>query len=235
MAIAAANLSRCERVATFAAPWNFSALSGSFARRASGHVAPFRTAAQSARRAADGSPPGAPSGRSIPSARSRKFAEFGRLNPASAEARRFVELEDWANEGEPLPYPAAAELIEDLFGARFAGHGQWQIGGRAISDRPGCAAPVNLTRRHDRIAPAATAPPATADRHRRRPCRNDRRFGPRTLHEALEAFLDPLAAVAAAAKRARHAPVAQLDRALPSEGRGQRFESSRARHSSAAL
>src|SRR5580698_3971541 len=27
-----------------------------------------------------------------------------------------------------------------------------------------------------------------------------------------------------------HAPVAQLDRALPSEGKGQRFESSRARH-----
>ena len=29
---------------------------------------------------------------------------------------------------------------------------------------------------------------------------------------------------------AAHAPVAQLDRALPSGGRGQRFESSRARH-----
>jgi hypothetical protein len=29
---------------------------------------------------------------------------------------------------------------------------------------------------------------------------------------------------------ATHAPVAQLDRALPSGGRGQRFESSRARH-----
>src|ERR1700722_12372025 len=28
-----------------------------------------------------------------------------------------------------------------------------------------------------------------------------------------------------------HAPVAQLDRALPSEGKGQRFESPRARHS----
>ena len=28
----------------------------------------------------------------------------------------------------------------------------------------------------------------------------------------------------------RYAPVAQLDRVLPSEGRGQRFESSRARH-----
>ena len=30
--------------------------------------------------------------------------------------------------------------------------------------------------------------------------------------------------------KAREAPVAQLDRALPSEGRGQRFESSRVRH-----
>ena len=46
----------------------------------------------------------------------RKFAEFGRLDPAGAEARRFVELEEWANEGEPLPYPAAKELIEELFG-----------------------------------------------------------------------------------------------------------------------
>jgi hypothetical protein len=34
----------------------------------------------------------------------------------------------------------------------------------------------------------------------------------------------------AVSSRPRHAPVAQLDRVLPSEGRGQRFESSRARH-----
>ena len=33
------------------------------------------------------------------------------------------------------------------------------------------------------------------------------------------------------AKRLANAPVAQLDRALPSEGKGQRFESSRARQS----
>ena len=53
----------------------------------------------------------------------RKFAEFGRLDPASAEARRFVELEEWANEGEPLPYPAAKELIEELFGEDLPGPG----------------------------------------------------------------------------------------------------------------
>ena len=64
-----------------------------------------------------------------------KFAEFGRLDPDSAEARRFVELEDWANEGEPLPYPAARELIEDLFGRDLPGTGEWRVGGRAVTDR----------------------------------------------------------------------------------------------------
>src|SRR5436309_3571365 len=32
----------------------------------------------------------------------RKFADFGRLDPESPTAQRFVALEDWANEGEPL-------------------------------------------------------------------------------------------------------------------------------------
>ena len=53
----------------------------------------------------------------------RKFADFGRLDPGSAEASRFVELEDWANQGEALPYPAAREMIEDLFGRDLPGHG----------------------------------------------------------------------------------------------------------------
>ena len=48
-----------------------------------------------------------PSGRSIPSAPCASSPTSAALDPASAEARRFVELEDWANEGEPLPYPAA--------------------------------------------------------------------------------------------------------------------------------
>ena len=58
----------------------------------------------------------------------RKFAQFGRLDPTGDEARRFVELEEWANEGEPLPYPAARELIEDLFGHDLPGSGRWVSG-----------------------------------------------------------------------------------------------------------
>ena len=82
----------------------------------------------------------------------RKFAEFGRLDPDSADARRFIELEEWANEGEPLPYPAAKELIEDLFGRDLPGSGQW-IGSDEFS-----VPTLHLTAQHDRIAPAATAP-----------------------------------------------------------------------------
>ena len=85
------------------------------------------------------------------------FAAFGRLDPDSAEARRFVTLEDWANEGEALPYPAARELIEDLFGADLPGTGQWAIGGRPITDRIAVPA-LHILAGTDLIAPAATAP-----------------------------------------------------------------------------
>jgi polyhydroxyalkanoate synthase len=87
----------------------------------------------------------------------KKFAEFGLLDPASADARRFVELEEWANEGEALPYPAAKELIEELFGEDRPGAGQWSVAGQAVRDE--ISAPrLHLTATRDLIAPAATAP-----------------------------------------------------------------------------
>src|SRR5206468_2582644 len=73
----------------------------------------------------------------------------------SADARRFVQLEDWANEGEPLPYPAARELIQDLFGSDVSGSGEWRVGGRAVTDQLKIPL-LNLTAERDRIAPAAT-------------------------------------------------------------------------------
>jgi len=86
----------------------------------------------------------------------RKFAEFGRLDPDGADARRFIELEEWANEGEPLPYPAARELVEDLFAKDLPGSGEWQVGERPVSDRLPCPA-LHLTAERDLIAPPQTA------------------------------------------------------------------------------
>ena len=86
----------------------------------------------------------------------RKFAEFGRLQPGSVDALRFIELEEWANEGEPLPYPAAKELVEDLFGSDLPGTGRWAVGPRAVSDELGVPT-LHLTAERDLIAPPQTA------------------------------------------------------------------------------
>jgi polyhydroxyalkanoate synthase len=156
MALAAANLVDCDRVVTLATPWNFTA-----------YPDRSRTALRDMwRHSKDaalelGALPMEVLQASFwsldPERTVVKFAEFGRLDPASAEAMRFVELEDWANEGEALPYPAARELIEDLFGEDRPGQGAWRVGGRVVTDALSVPS-LHLLAANDRIAPAATAP-----------------------------------------------------------------------------
>ena len=74
-----------------------------------------------------------------------KFARFADADPASPGASRFVAMEDWANGGEPLPLPAARQMVEQLFGA-----------GQALTPLPSCAM-LHVTAAGDRIVPAATA------------------------------------------------------------------------------
>jgi polyhydroxyalkanoate synthase len=82
-----------------------------------------------------------------------KYARFADLASDSQEARRFVLLEDWANGGEPLPLPAARELMEELFGRDLPGSGRWPAGGL-----PDCPT-LHFTAANDRIVPPATAAP----------------------------------------------------------------------------
>ena len=156
MAISAANLIQCERVATLAAPWHFANYPDS-SRSALQEM--WLTSQLSAQ--ALGALPmevlQAAFWSLDPQRTVRKFAEFGRLDPASAEAARFISLEDWANEGEPLPFPAAKDLIENLFGEDRSGSGQWRVGGAAASDKLNVPL-FNLVAEHDRIAPASTVP-----------------------------------------------------------------------------
>ena len=87
----------------------------------------------------------------------RKFAEFADSDADSAAARRFVTLEDWANDGEPLPLPAARELFESLYRDDLPGSGRWTVGGRRIEVRPHRPA-LHLVAGKDRIVPPASAP-----------------------------------------------------------------------------
>ena len=160
MAIAAANLIQCERVATLAAPWNFARYPSSSRSALLDMWRHSEAAAQSL-----GALPmevlQAAFWSLDPQRTVKKFAEFGRLDPGSAEAGRFVQLEDWANEGEALPYPAAKELIEGLFGLDLSGSGQWSVGGKPASDDMGVPA-LHILAGNDRIAPPETAAAGTS-------------------------------------------------------------------------
>jgi polyhydroxyalkanoate synthase len=149
MAIAAANLVGVERVLTLAAPWHFARYPES-SHRALQDMWHHSEAAAKALGALPMEVLQAAFWSLDPKRTVRKFAEFGHLDPESAEARRFVELEEWANEGEPLPYPAAKELIEQLFGADLPGSGRW-LGCDRLN------VPVlHLTAERDLIAPPQT-------------------------------------------------------------------------------
>lgn len=74
-----------------------------------------------------------------------KFARFADSDPASPEALRFVAMEEWANSGEPLPLPAARQMVEQLFGADVP-----------LAPLPSCPM-LHVTAAGDRIVPAATA------------------------------------------------------------------------------
>lgn len=156
MAIAAANLTPVERVATLAAPWRFGAYPAdarhslqSMWHHSQGPAEALGALPMEVLQAAFWS--------LDPERTVAKFAKFAALDPAGAEARRFVQLEDWANQGEPLPCAAAAELIERLFGADLSGSGNWTIAGTAVTDRIDVPA-LHFTAARDRITPAASAP-----------------------------------------------------------------------------
>jgi polyhydroxyalkanoate synthase len=192
MAIAAANLAPCERVITLAAPWHFHR----YPQRSRNALAEIWHSSKAAAESLGALPMEVLQGAfwSLDPERTvRKFAEFGRLDAGSAKARRFVALEDWANGGEPLPCPAAAELLEGMFGEDLPGCGQWRVGGKRISESPPVPA-MHLLAGHDVIAPPATAP---AGESRTIPAGHVGMVvgSIRTkLHATLAAILDPLAA-----------------------------------------
>ena len=156
MAMAAASLAPVARLATLAAPWRFAGYPDS-ARRS---LAELWEGARPAAEALGALPMEvlqAGFWALDPERTVSKFADFAAVDPAGAKARRFVTLEDWANDGEPLPLPAARELFEDLFQGDATGRGQWRVGGMFIAEKPPVPC-LHLLAAEDRIVPAATAP-----------------------------------------------------------------------------
>ncbi len=94
-----------------------------------------------------------------PYAVAQKFRAFGRLNPNSDRAALFVALEDWLNDGVPLPAPVARQCLAGWYGANEPGRLAWRVAG-AVVDPRGWAGPSFLaTPARDRIVPPESAAP----------------------------------------------------------------------------
>jgi polyhydroxyalkanoate synthase len=159
MAIAAAAPAGARSVATLAAPWHFTA----FPDEARAMLkALWRQAEATACRL--GVLPmevlqsafwGLDPARTV-----AKFEAFAEMEAGGAEARTFVILEDWANDGPPLGVAAAKELFEGFFGEDRPGLGLWSAGQGTI-DLAALPCPLlNIVSTSDRIVPAASAPEA---------------------------------------------------------------------------
>lgn len=156
MALAAAALRPVRVLALIAAPWRFAG----FPPATKGHIAEIWAAARPAAEAMGVLPMEvlqAGFWRIDPARTIGKYAAFGRLDPDSAAARRFVALEDWANDGPPLTLAAGRDLLDGFIAADRPGRRRWRVGGERIV--PGrIAAPIlNIVSTTDRIVPHASA------------------------------------------------------------------------------
>lgn len=154
MAAAAAAIAPVRGLATFAAPWHFSGYSGD--TRAT-LLALWSAAKDTA--ATMGVLPmevlqcafwNLDPGRTI-----SKFEAFAEMAPGSGEACGFVTLEDWANDGPPIPVEAARDIFEGFFRDDITGKGRWQVAGRIIDPSALTCPQFHAVSRTDHIVPEA--------------------------------------------------------------------------------
>jgi polyhydroxyalkanoate synthase subunit PhaC len=154
MALAAAQLGPARSVATLAAPWHFNG----FPDEARADLARLWAGAQRSVEALGVLPMEVLQcafWNLDPARTVAKFEAFASLD--GAEARTFVMLEDWANDGPPISEAAAREMFEDLFAGDATGTGAWRVGGEIVDPGSLRIPLLNIVSTTDRIVPAATA------------------------------------------------------------------------------
>ncbi len=97
-----------------------------------------------------------------PFAAERKFNRFAALDPDSDEARAFVALEDWVNDGVPLAPAVARDCARSWYGDNEPARRLWQIGGATVDPSSLRPPALVVVPSRDRIVPPGSAEPLAA-------------------------------------------------------------------------
>jgi polyhydroxyalkanoate synthase len=87
----------------------------------------------------------------------QKFRAFARLDPQGERARLFVALEDWLNDGIPLPAPVARQCLAGWYGRNEPGRIAWRIAGQVVDPAAWTGPAFVAIPERDRIVPPACA------------------------------------------------------------------------------
>jgi polyhydroxyalkanoate synthase len=86
-----------------------------------------------------------------------KFLRFAAMDMASDAARDFVLLEDWLNDGAPLPGPVARDCLLGWYGENLPGTSRWMVAGHAVRPRHIQTPALIVIPANDRIVPPLSA------------------------------------------------------------------------------
>jgi polyhydroxyalkanoate synthase subunit PhaC len=92
----------------------------------------------------------------------RKFTRFAALDPEGDDARRFVALEDWINDGVPLSLAVARECARSWYGDNQPGKGLWRVAGQVVRPQSLRRPVLAVVPGRDRIVPPSSAEPLAA-------------------------------------------------------------------------
>jgi poly[(R)-3-hydroxyalkanoate] polymerase subunit PhaC len=92
----------------------------------------------------------------------RKFIRFASLDPDSDEARSFVALEDWINDGVPLPMRVARSCARSWYRDNEPGRGLWRVAGQLVRPQALRRPALIVVPGRDRIVPPGSAEPLAA-------------------------------------------------------------------------
>jgi polyhydroxyalkanoate synthase subunit PhaC len=92
----------------------------------------------------------------------RKFFRFATLDPEGNDARNFVALEDWINDGVPLAIEVARTCARSWYRDNEPGRGLWRVAGGLVRPQALRRPALVVVPGRDRIVPPGSAEPLAA-------------------------------------------------------------------------